>query len=111
MMSLRAGRVRALINSRQVHAFTHICNKFFTHFLLCRATIRVQRLRADQAIFAHSDVLHEHVMHVASRVLAAGADFGLMGAQATMLKSDKPVVVVCAGRIGSGHSLLGRREQ
>jgi predicted GTPase len=69
----------------------------------------IQEMRVDQAIFAYSDVSHEHVMHVASRVIAAGADLRLMGANTTMLKSNKPVVAVCAGRTGSGKSQTTRR--
>ena len=69
----------------------------------------IQKLRVDQAVFSYSDVSHEHVMHVASRVLAAGADFRLLGAHTTMLRSDKPVVAVCAGRTGSGKSQTTRR--
>src|SRR5512133_1154254 len=34
--------------------------------------------RADEVVFAYSDVLHEHVMHLASRAMAAGASFRLM---------------------------------
>jgi predicted GTPase len=69
----------------------------------------IHKLEVDQAIFAYSDVSHEHVMHVASQVLAAGADFRLMGAHTTMLDADKPVVAVCAGRTGSGKSQTTRR--
>ncbi len=56
----------------------------------------------DQVIFAYSDVPHEVVMHKASMVLAAGADFRLMGEKLTQVKSTKPVVSVCAVRTGSG---------
>jgi predicted GTPase len=63
----------------------------------------------DQVVFSYSDVSHEHVMHVASRVLAAGADFRLLGPDRTMLKSKKPVVSVCAVRTGSGKSQTSRR--
>jgi len=63
----------------------------------------------DQVIFAYSDVPHEVVMHKASAVLAAGADFRLMGAKTTQLKSIKPVVSVCAVRTGSGKSQTTRR--
>jgi predicted GTPase len=69
----------------------------------------IRRLEVDQVIFAYSDVSHEYVMHRASEVLAAGADFRLMGAGATMLRSVKPVVAVCAGRTGSGKSQTTRR--
>src|SRR4030066_983837 len=63
----------------------------------------------DQVIFAYSDVPHEVVMHKASAVLAAGADFRLMGMKTTQLKSPKPVVSVCAVRTGSGKSQTTRR--
>ncbi|MGD8807257.1 MAG: cyclic 2,3-diphosphoglycerate synthase [Chloroflexota bacterium] len=63
----------------------------------------------DQVVFSYSDVSHEHVMHVASRVIAAGADFRLLGPHRTMLKSSKPVVSVCAVRTGSGKSQTSRR--
>jgi predicted GTPase len=63
----------------------------------------------DQVIFAYSDVSHEYVMHKASEVLAAGADFRLMGLNATQIKSSKPVVAVCAVRTGSGKSQTTRR--
>ena len=66
-------------------------------------------LEADQVVFAYSDVPHEYVMHKASQVLAAGADFRLMGPNATMLKSTRPVVSICAVRTGSGKSQTTRR--
>ena len=63
----------------------------------------------DQVIFAYSDIPHETVMHKASQVLAAGADFRLMGLHSTQVKSSKPVVAVCAVRTGSGKSQTTRR--
>ena len=48
-------------------------------------------------------------MHKASIVLAAGADFRLMGPDATMLHSSKPVVAVCATRTGCGKSQTSRK--
>lgn len=63
----------------------------------------------DQVVFAYSDVPHEYVMHQASIVLAAGADFHLMGLDTTLIKSSKPVVAVCAVRTGSGKSQTTRR--
>jgi predicted GTPase len=63
----------------------------------------------DHVVFAYSDVTHEHVMHRASLVLAAGADYHLMGGKSTMLASHKPVVSVCAVRTGSGKSQTTRR--
>ncbi len=63
----------------------------------------------DQVVFAYSDVSHQHVMHLASRVLAAGADFALLGPRRTMLRASKPVVAVCAVRTGCGKSAVSRR--
>jgi predicted GTPase len=63
----------------------------------------------EQVVFAYSDVPHEYVMHKASEVLAAGADFRLMGLNSTQIKSEKPVVSVCAVRTGSGKSQTTRR--
>ena len=62
------------------------------------------REKIDRVVFAYSDVSHETVMHKASTVLAAGADFRLLGPDATMLGSIKPVVAVCATRTGCGKS-------
>jgi len=69
----------------------------------------IRREKIDQVVFAYSDVPHEYVMHKASQVLAAGADFRLMGLKSTQLKSTKPVVSVCAVRTGSGKSQTTRR--
>jgi predicted GTPase len=63
----------------------------------------------DQVVFAYSDVPHTYVMHKASQVLAAGADFVLLGPHQTELASSKPVVSVCAARTGSGKSQTSRR--
>src|SRR5919201_954617 len=62
----------------------------------------------DEVVFAYSDVSHEHVMHVGSRALAAGASFRLLSPRETMLTSSKPVVAVCAVRTGSGKSQTTR---
>ena len=63
----------------------------------------------DQVVFAYSDVTHEYVMHKASLVLAAGADFRLMGVNNTVFESKKPLVSVCAVRTGAGKSQTTRR--
>jgi predicted GTPase len=63
----------------------------------------------DEVVFAYSDVTHEHVMHVASRALAAGANFRLLSPHDTMIASSKPVVAICAVRTGSGKSQTTRR--
>jgi predicted GTPase len=69
----------------------------------------IHEMQVDQVVFAYSDVPHNYVMHKASQVLAAGADFHLMGTRTTQLKSSKPVVSVCAVRTGSGKSQTTRR--
>lgn len=62
----------------------------------------------DEALFSYSDVSHEYVMHLASRVTAWGADFRLCSARATMLESSKPVIAVTAVRTGVGKSQTTR---
>lgn len=66
------------------------------------------RHRFDQAVFAYSDVTHAQVMHLASRVLALGADFILLGPAHTMLKASVPVIAVSAVRTGCGKSQTAR---
>ncbi len=69
----------------------------------------IPRLKVDEVVFAYSDVSHEYVMHKGSQVIAAGADFTLLGFNATAVKSSKPVVSVCAVRTGAGKSQTTRR--
>ncbi len=69
----------------------------------------IRRQRVDQVVFAYSDVSHQTVMELAAQVMAAGADFTLMGVEHTMLKAKVPVVSVCAVRTGSGKSQTTRR--
>jgi len=61
-----------------------------------------------QVVFAYSDVTHVHVMHLASRALAAGADFVLLGPARTMLQASVPVIAVSAVRTGCGKSQTAR---
>jgi predicted GTPase len=68
----------------------------------------VAREEVDEVVFAYSDVTHEHVMHVGSTSLAAGADYVLLGPRSTELRSRKPVVAICAVRTGSGKSQTTR---
>ena len=72
----------------------------------------LDRLVREQAVaevvFAYSDVTHEHVMHIGSRALAAGATYTLLAPDDTMLRSTKPCVAVCAVRTGSGKSQTTR---
>jgi predicted GTPase len=63
----------------------------------------------DLVVFAYSDVSHETVMHAASRALAAGADFTLLGPRRTMIESTRPVVAVGATRTGAGKSQTTRK--
>jgi predicted GTPase len=69
----------------------------------------VREHRVDEVVFAYSDVTHEHVMHIGSQALAAGASFRLLSPHETALTSSKPVVAVCAVRTGSGKSQTTRR--
>jgi predicted GTPase len=69
----------------------------------------VRDLEADEVVLAYSDLKHETVMHKASLVLSTGADFRLLGPDATMLGSSKPVVAVCATRTGCGKSQTSRK--
>ena len=68
----------------------------------------IRKHKISQVVFSYSDVSHEYVMHKASQVLAADADFRLMGTRHTMLESSEPVVAVCAVRTGSGKSQTTR---
>jgi predicted GTPase len=69
----------------------------------------VRSQEVDTVVLSYSDLAHEELMHRASRVLAAGADFTLLGPHATMLEASKPVVAVTAVRTGSGKSPTSRR--
>jgi len=69
----------------------------------------IKKHGAQQVVFSYSDVPHEYVMHKASMVNAAGADFRLMGTKNTQIKSTKPVVSISAVRTGSGKSQTTRR--
>jgi predicted GTPase len=69
------------------------------------------RIRADAVdlvVLAYSDLAHVEVMHRASRALAAGADFALLGPRSTMLRARLPVIAVTAVRTGAGKSPLAR---
>lgn len=63
----------------------------------------------ERVVFSYSDVAHESVMHLASRALAAGADFELLGPNRTMLRAGRPVIAVSAVRTGCGKSQVSRR--
>ncbi|MEM3059570.1 MAG: cyclic 2,3-diphosphoglycerate synthase [Methanomassiliicoccales archaeon] len=69
----------------------------------------IKEFAVEQVIFAYSDISHIDLMHKASLVLAAGADFRLMGNSKIVLKSKVPVISVCAVRTGSGKSQTTRK--
>ena len=69
----------------------------------------IREHRADLVVFSYSDVAHVEVMHKASLVAAAGADFLLPGAAPTMLAAARPVIAVCAVRTGCGKSQTTRK--
>ncbi|HZJ76300.1 MAG TPA: cyclic 2,3-diphosphoglycerate synthase [Oscillospiraceae bacterium] len=69
----------------------------------------IKELNVDECVFAYSDVKYEDVMSISAIVNASGADFILLGPKSTMLKSDKPVISVCAVRTGCGKSQTSRK--
>ncbi|HEX6502226.1 MAG TPA: cyclic 2,3-diphosphoglycerate synthase [Terriglobales bacterium] len=62
----------------------------------------------DAAVFSYSDIAHINLMHLASRTVAAGADFWLLGTEHTQVKSKLPVISICAVRTGCGKSPVSR---
>ncbi len=69
----------------------------------------IKKFDVDQVVFAYSDVPYDYIMSRSAIVNAAGADFVLMGAKTTQLKSSKPVIAVCAVRTGCGKSQTTRK--
>lgn len=69
----------------------------------------IKKFDVDEVVFAYSDVPYDYVMNHSAAVNAAGANFTLMGPKHTMIKSNKPVIAVCAVRTGSGKSQTTRR--
>jgi len=68
----------------------------------------IREHHVDEVVFAYSDIAYADLMHLAAAVLAAGADFRLVGMKASALHSRKPVVAVCATRTGCGKSQTSR---
>ena len=62
----------------------------------------------DAVVFSYSDISHQNLMHLASRIVASGADFWLLGTEHTQLKALVPVISICAVRTGCGKSPLSR---
>ncbi|MCL5735820.1 MAG: cyclic 2,3-diphosphoglycerate synthase [Actinobacteria bacterium] len=73
-----------------------------------RLTSLIVEEHVGEVVFAYSDVSHDFVMHQASRVLAAGADFCLLGPDQTMIEASVPVIAVLAVRTGAGKSPASR---
>ncbi|NLC15609.1 MAG: GTPase [Firmicutes bacterium] len=69
----------------------------------------IEKYKVDEVVFSYSDISHVDLMHKASMVLAKGADFKLLGFSSTAIKSNKPVISVCAVRTGVGKSQTTRR--
>ena len=69
----------------------------------------IKQQQVDEVTFSYSDVSHAYVMHLASRVLAAGADFRLISPRQTMIESIRPLVSIGAVRTGCGKSQTARR--
>jgi predicted GTPase len=68
----------------------------------------IVELGVNAVVFSYSDVSHQNVMHLASRAVASGGDFWLLGTEHTQLKSSAPVISVCAVRTGCGKSPFAR---
>jgi len=90
-----------------------LAGKLYPKGIPIEAESELDRLIADYKVddvhLAYSDLPHAYVMDKASQVMAAGANFVLLGPDDTMIKSRKPVVSVCAVRTGSGKSQTSRR--
>lgn len=69
----------------------------------------IRREAVEVAVFSYSDVSHQTLMHLASRTVSAGADFWLLGAEHTQVRSKLPVISICAVRTGCGKSPVSRR--
>ncbi|OFX42409.1 MAG: GTPase [Bacteroidetes bacterium GWA2_30_7] len=69
----------------------------------------IKELDVVDCVFAYSDVPYQRVMNMSALVNAAGANFILMGAKETMIKSTKPLIAVGAVRTGCGKSQTSRR--
>jgi predicted GTPase len=69
----------------------------------------VEEQRVREVVFAYSDVSHDYVMHMASRTLALGCDFKLMGPESSQIAGKIPILAICATRTGAGKSPTTRR--
>lgn len=69
----------------------------------------IEKHDVQDVYFAYSDVPHTYVMSKAADVMKVGANFVLLGPNETMVKSNKPLVSVCAVRTGCGKSQTTRK--
>jgi len=69
----------------------------------------IKEWHVDDCVFSYSDVTYHKVMSMSALVNAAGANFVLLGPDATMVKSTKPVIAVGAVRTGCGKSQTSRK--
>ena len=69
----------------------------------------IREKQVDVVVFSYSDVPYPHVMHLASRAGAAGADFWLLSSERTQIEARVPLLSVCAVRTGAGKSQTSRR--
>lgn len=68
----------------------------------------IKKFKIDVVVFSYSDISHNYVMHKASEVIAAGADFWLLGLRSSVLESRKKIISICASRTGAGKSQTTR---
>ncbi len=68
----------------------------------------IKKMNVDLVVFSYSDVPYDYIMHKAAEVMAAGANFMVLGTEKTMIKSKKPVIAICAVRTGCGKSQTTR---
>jgi predicted GTPase len=69
----------------------------------------IRELKAEEVVFAYSDVSHVYLMNLASQVLVAGANWRLISPRFLQIQAHKPVAAVCAVRTGCGKSQTSRR--
>jgi predicted GTPase len=68
----------------------------------------VKQHDVDEVWFSYSDVSHQYLMDKGSHVVAWGANFGILSADKTMIRSTKPVIAIVAVRTGVGKSQTTR---
>ncbi len=69
----------------------------------------IKKHKVEEVVFSYSDVNFVDLMKKGSLVTACGADFKILDASRTMIKSKKPVIAVCAVRTGCGKSQTTRK--